>query len=228
MAHDRVEAVERALTLLNTFNEEERTLSLVDLADRTGFYKSTILRLNRSLERFGYLTRHSDGSYGLGPALWRLGSIYRKDFDLGEHIRPALRRLRDDTGETASFYIRDGDTRVCLYRLNSDRAIRHHLDEGVNFPLDRGAAGKLLEAFSKTELNNELHKIRQQGYAVSLGERDADIAAVAVPLLKPDGSIRGALCISGLISRFNKKCQQACVKSLQREAGELENKLMGN
>ena len=120
MAHDRVEAVERALTLLDVFTEEEDEVSLADLADKTGYYKSTILRLSRSLERFGYLARQPNGNFRLGPALWRLGSLYRREFDLGEYVRPVLRRLRDQTSETASFYIRDGDVRVCLYRENSN------------------------------------------------------------------------------------------------------------
>ena len=113
MAHDRVEAVERALTVLAAFDPEVRALSLAELAAATGFYKSTILRLARSLERFGFLIRAPHGSFRLGPELWRLGSLYRRDHDLGEYVRPALRRLRDQSAESASFYIRDGDRRVC-------------------------------------------------------------------------------------------------------------------
>ena len=87
--------------------EGEETLSLAALAEKTGFYKSTILRLAASLERFGYLAREPGGLYRLGPSLWRLGSLYRRSFDLGEHLRPELRRLVEATTETASFYVRE-------------------------------------------------------------------------------------------------------------------------
>ncbi len=224
MAHDRVEAVERALTLLDAFTEDENELSLAALAAKTGFYKSTILRLSRSLERFGYLTRQPNGVFQLGPALWRLGSLYRRDFDLGENLRPALRRLRDETGETASFYIRDGETRVCLYRLNSNRSIRHHLDEGAILPLDRGAAGKLLLA-ADGEAGAKFDAIRDQGFATSFGERDSEIAAVSVGIYRPDGTLRGALNLSGLITRFDEALQKTCITRLKREAKALEQSL---
>lgn len=220
MAHDRVEAVERALALLDVFDEDDRLLTLADLAERTGYYKSTILRLSRSLERFGYLIRHEDGGYALGPSLWRLGSIYRRDFDLGDHVRPVLRRLRDASGETASFYVRVGDVRVCLYRLNSNRAIRHHLDEGTHLPLDKGAAGRLLSAYSGTA--GAADGIVHQGFAVSLGERDPEIAAVAVPVMASSDTLRGALSISGLVSRFDKTFQRRCVALLREQARKLE------
>lgn len=227
MAQDRVEAVERALTILDSFSEAEDGLTLAELAARTGFYKSTILRLNRSLERFGYLIRSPDGTFRLGPALWRLGSLYRRGFDLGERVRPVLRRLRDETGETASFYIRDGDVRVCLYRINSNRAIRHHLDEGVHLPLDRGAAGRLLLAYSG-EPGPQYDRLRKDGFAISLGERDPEIASVTVPVLTPSGKIRGALTISGLITRFDADVQRKYVNLLKRTARQLEADLGGS
>ena len=99
MSKDRVEAVERALAVLNAFHADKPTMTLGEIASATGFYKSTILRLAGSLERLGYLIREERGAFRLGPALWRLGSIYRAGFNLGEAIRPELRRLVEATGE---------------------------------------------------------------------------------------------------------------------------------
>jgi DNA-binding IclR family transcriptional regulator len=226
MAQDRVEAVEKALTLLNCFNEGERILTLADFAKKTGLYKSTILRLLKSLERFGYISRNEQGSYNLGSTLWRLGSMYRKDFDFGETIRPVLRHVRDLTGETASFYVKDGHSRVCLYRVNSTKALRHHLDEGTQLPLDRGAAGKLLLAY--TDENYEMgQEIRNQGYTISRGERDPDIAALAVPIMEKNREIRGVLSVSGLISYFDKEFELQFSQVLINEAKKLEIGLLG-
>lgn len=226
LAQNRVEAVEKALSLLNCFNEEERILTLAELSKKTGLYKSTILRLLKSLERFGFIRRNDAGSYSLGSSLWRLGSMYRKDFDFGEYIRPALRRLRDLTGETASFYVKDGDTRVCLYRVNSNKALRHHLDEGVQLPLGIGAAGKLLLAFTNKDYE-KFEEILKNGYAISRGERDSDIAALAVPIMNSNGAVRGALNISGLVSHFDEKFEKKFSEELKKEATKLEEALAG-
>ena len=204
MSQDKVEAVERALTILNAFAADKPELTLAELAAATGFYKSTILRLAGSLERFGYLIRREDGTFRLGPSLWRLGSIYRQQFNLGDAIRPELRRLVEATGETASFYVREKDVRVCLFRHNSPQAARHHLDEGAQLPMDAGASAHVLLAFSG-----------------SLGERDPHVAAVAVPVFDIAHRFRGALAISGLITRFDERKRRAALTELQASAHRL-------
>lgn len=220
MPEQRVEAVERALTILEAFREGQDSLTLAEIAKATGFYKSTILRLIGSLERFGYMCRREDGRYQLGPSLWRLGSLYRRNFDLGAHIRPELKRLVRETGETASFYVREGDQRICLYRQNSPQAIRHHLDEGVRLALDRGAAGRVLLAHSGAS-GAPYSAIRTDGWYVSVGERDSNIAAVAVPLFDSVGTLRGALAVSGLITRFDEPARLAAVEALKESAKRL-------
>ena len=82
-----VEAVDRALKLLDCFEISDQSLTLAELSRRSGYYKSTILRIAESLDRGGYMLRQEDGQFRLGPTLWRLGSMYRQNFHLAEHIR---------------------------------------------------------------------------------------------------------------------------------------------
>jgi DNA-binding IclR family transcriptional regulator len=220
MSKDRVEAVERALTVLNAFHADQPAMTLGQIASATGFYKSTILRLAGSLERLGYLVRDDGGAFRLGPALWRLGSIYRAGFDLGDAVRPELRRLVEATGETASFYIRRGELRVCLFRHNSPHAARHHLDEGTELPLTAGASAHVLVAFSGGR-GAKARVVQARGYAVSLGERDPQVAAVAVPVFDLAGALRGALTISGLIGRFREKQRRFALAELSASADRL-------
>lgn len=224
MGENRVEAVERALLILDAFQDDERSLSLAALAQKTGLYKSTILRLAGSLERFGYLVRDDRGAFHLGPSLWRLGSMYRRGFDLGEHIRPELRRIVEATSETAAFYVREGNERICLYRLNSPRAIRHHLDEGARLPLDRGAGGRVLLACGGIP-GEPYEAIRRDGHYTSLGERDPEIAAVSVPVFDAAGNLRGALSASALLSRFDPAARAAAIAVLQESAARLKASL---
>lgn len=219
-----VDAVERALSLLDCFSEGDRGLSLAELARRSGLYKSTILRLAASLERFGYLIRREDGLYRLGPALWRLGAAYRRQFDLGDLIRPELKLLVEKTGESASLYIRDGDDRVVLYRENSPKAARHHLVEGQRLDLGSGASGRVLRAHCGGESTQD-QEVRAKGYAVSLGERDPDIAAVAVPLLDRDGQLVGALAVSGLMRRFDNIKREEALRQLRDAAVRLTERI---
>ena len=217
MSKDGVDAVTRALAILKAFEPERAEMTLTEIAERTDLYKSTVLRLAASLEAGGFLVRGNDRLFRPGPELWRLGSLYRRSLDMGELIRPTLRRLVEATSETASFYIRDGDDRICLYRVNSPRAVRHHLDEGQRLPLDRGAAGHILGAYANATWPNK-KKIRGQGYYVSLGERDPEVAAAAVPVIDNQGKLRGALSVSAIRSRFDAQAQKVAIKALQAEA----------
>jgi DNA-binding IclR family transcriptional regulator len=222
MSGDKVDAVERALTILNGFQADKPRMTLAEIAAATGLYKSTILRLAASLERFGYLIRENGGAFRLGPSLWRLGSIYRHGFDLGDVIRPALARLVEQTGETASFYVREDQVRVCLFRHNSPHSARHHLDEGTQLPMNAGASAHVLQAFGgKTATKGAAKTARDQGYSISLGERDPQVAAVAVPVLDTAEQMRGALSISGLIGRFDDKARHSALAELKAAAERL-------
>jgi DNA-binding IclR family transcriptional regulator len=198
-----VEAVERALSLLQCFEKPGEEVTLAALAQRSGFYKSTILRLTASLAYMGFIKRNTDGLFSLGAELRRLGALSNAKVGLESIVRPALMELVAKTQETASFYVRDGNERICLYRVNSPRSARHHLNEGARHSLDSGAAGLILRAYDPiSEPDAETAKTRTRGWANSEGGRDPDLTAVAVPLLNRQGELLGALSVSGLRSRF--------------------------
>ena len=87
-------------------------------------------------------------------------------------------------------------------------------------PLDRGAAGHVLRAFAGGR-GKRCKEIRKRGFGVSLGERDPDIAAVAVPLVTDDGTLIGALALSGVATHFNAAFQKRCAKWLREAAADL-------
>ncbi|MEZ2127572.1 MULTISPECIES: IclR family transcriptional regulator [unclassified Sinorhizobium] len=219
VGRERVEAVERAIALLQCFSEPGESLTLSALAQRSGFYKSTILRLAGSLLHTGFLDRSSDGRYQLGPELRRLGELCRSNFTLEGVIRPVLQHLSAITQETASFYVPDGDERVCLYRVNSPRSARHHLEEGTRHPLGSGAAGVLLTWFGDESDNPSAVELRETGSIVSKGGRDEDLAAVAVPITNMSGELIGSLSVSGLIGRFTDE-RIATARALLKDAAD--------
>jgi len=202
-----VEAVSRALSLLQCFRGPGEELTLAMLAQRSALPKSTILRLANSLIWKGFLYRDGSGRFLLGPELARLGGLVRSAPTLADVIRPALRSLSEAAQETASFYVRDGDERICLFRENSPRSARHHLEEGSRHPLGQGAAGLVLRAGSG-EQSAAAREVRDRGWALSLGDRDPELAAVACPLRDRAGVMIGALTISGLIGRFGEDAVQ--------------------
>lgn len=218
--HKGVDAVDRALTILECFATADDPLSLAQIARETGLYKSTILRLLNSLIRFGYLERDEHGQYRLASTVWRLGAQYRSSFSLGDGIRAQLAHLAEETGETSSFYVRRGDVRLCLYRTEPERAIRHSVAEGIELPIGIGASGKVLQAFEEGS-GPEWEDIRKAGFATSRGERHPDVAAIAAPVFDQSGRLRGAISVSGPVTRLDAAETARIAELLIKRAGAL-------
>lgn len=130
MAQDRVEAVERALTVLEVFDSAQDRFTLAELAIATGFYKSTLLRLLSSLERFDYVQRGSDGCYRLGHTPVRLARRHLPSRQLETWIQPALDALAARSGETAALLETEGGQAECRLVSLPDVALRHELRPG--------------------------------------------------------------------------------------------------
>lgn len=197
-----VAAVERALTILDAYTEHDQRLSLAELARRTGLYKSTLLRLAASLEKHGYLTRLEDRTWRLGPAAARLGAVYEAGHDLGDIVEPVLQSLAAATGETASFNVRDGEVRVCLYRVESAQRLRDHVRQGEVLPLAHGAGGKVLLAFGGAP-GPEYEAIRARGVCTAFGERDPELGGISAPVFGALGRLLGAVNVSFPLSRLD-------------------------
>lgn len=226
MAETGVAAVDRALSILAAFDGGSASLSLAELAKRTGLYKSTLLRLAASLERGGYLRRFDDGGFALGPALLRLGELYQASFNLEDHVMPSLRSLVAETGESASFYVREGDVRVCLYRINSmAHRVLHYVTPGSRLELRTGAAGRILLAFTELDLPG-FEEERRELLAISDRDRKSDTSAIASPVFGLRGFV-GALSLAGPRFRFTEEAVGSMSVVVRREASVLSRKLGG-
>lgn len=221
-----VAAVERALSILNAFRESDRFLSLAELSERTGLYKSTILRLIETLKADGYLGQNAEGKYQIGPTVFRLGRYYQAATTPAEIIIPALQALAAASTESAGFQVRAGEQRMCLYRIDSTQRLRDHISPGDLLPLDRGAAGKVILAFTEPQ-NRRYDTVRKQLVVHTTGETAKGMAGVAAPVFGNGGFI-GALTISGPEFRFDKKAIAKFETLLRKAAQEATMRLGGD
>lgn len=136
MAHDRVEAVERALTILDAFDSPQERFTLAELASATGFYKSTLLRLLGSLERYDYVQRGRDGRYQLGHSPVRLARRHPPGRQLAAWVQPTLDALAERSGETAALLEVAAGQAECLLVAVPAVALRHELRPGERWSLD--------------------------------------------------------------------------------------------
>lgn len=220
MATNRTESVERAMSILSAFSTQKPIMSLAEIAEETGLHKSTILRLTNSMGIYGFIQRDDDGRFSVGPSVWRLGLIFRRDFTKREHVAPSLKILAEATGETASFYVRAGSERVCLYRENSPNLLRFHVEEGMRLRLSTGASGLVLRHFSGEDVG-DLGQFNKNGTATSVGQTNPNISSISTPVFNSSGELMGALTVSGLATRFDEEARENAIPLLESLARSL-------
>ncbi|GAA0801156.1 IclR family transcriptional regulator [Cupriavidus gilardii] len=226
-ARGGVTAVSRALMVLEAFGVNDADLPLAEISRRTGIHKTTVLRLARTLAAHNYLVQKEDGNWRLGRAAGWLGACYQATFNVQEVVEPVLRELSRKTGESASFYVREGDERACLLRVEGPQAIRHHVRIGSTLPLDKGAPGRVILAFSGAS-GRPYEAIRQRGFHLSMGEREPEVSSVAAPVFGLHWRLLGSICISGPTSRLTEARLLKMAKTVVEAANRLSYAMAGS
>ncbi len=224
-ALEGVASADRALTVLSAFRKGDRALSLAELAERTGLVKSTIMRLAISLEEHGYLAREEEGAYRLDAEVLRLGSIYTQSFRLDAHVIPVLEELVARTGETAAFYVRRGEQRLCLHRVDSPHLLRMHVRVGDALPLDNSGIAQVLRAFAPRPLPSYAATLELP--IVTMGATDPHTGAMAAPVFGPGDKLAGALALSAPVIRWTAEAQAAARPILTEAAATLTRRIGG-
>ena len=199
-------AIQKCLQILSIFTLDKAQFSIKEICEKLNFNLSTTYRILTTLEEYGYVSRLKNKDYVVGTQALYLSAIYTQSNHL-EQIRPIVDRIRDMSGETASFFVEEEDKRICLYRAHSRDEIRHNIEQGSRLELNQGASGRIILAYGKRKNDKQgfYKDIRDKGYYLSINEHNAALFALAVPVVSNSDKFVGAIVVSGPISRFNDK-----------------------
>jgi len=199
-------AIQKCLQILSIFSLDKAQFSIKEICEQLNFNLSTTYRILQTLEEYGYVSRLKNKDYVVGTQALYLSAIYTQSNHL-EQIRPIVDRIRDMSGETASFFVEEEDKRICLYRAHSRDEIRHNIEQGSRLELNQGASGRIILAYGKRKNDKQgfYKDIREKGYYLSINEHNAALFALAVPVVSNSDKFVGAIVVSGPISRFNDK-----------------------
>jgi DNA-binding IclR family transcriptional regulator len=215
-------SVLKAAKLLALFNEESPKLRNIDIARKTGFNKSTVMRLLLSLEKAGYVEKDPlTGEYSIGVALFEVGSKYLDRTDLHRQVMPILSELAGRCNETGYLAVLNGREAVYLDRVESSKAIRTTSRVGSRVPLYCTGAGKAILAFQEEEqiqniikntkikaftsqtltekgkILKNLQEVRQRGWAIDNQEYEEEIKSIGAPLRDRSGKVIASICLVG-------------------------------
>jgi DNA-binding IclR family transcriptional regulator len=203
--------VDKSVAILASVAEQPRALA--DLVAATALPRATAHRLAVALEAHRLLARDAEGRFVLGPRIADLAAALPDP--LVAAAGPVLAWIRDECGESAQLYRRDGAERVCVAAAERTHGLRTTVPIGSRLPLTAGSGAQVICAWSDRASLAEvlaaaefperaLADVRRRGWAQSIGQREAGVASVSAPVLDAHGELLAAVSISGPIERLGR------------------------
>jgi IclR family pca regulon transcriptional regulator len=214
-----VEALARGLEVIKAFGPTALTLTVSDVAARTGLARPTARRLLMTLESLGYV-RSVDGVYSLTTRTLELGTSYIAALGMWEVARPHLLGLVAKTGESSSMSELDGSDIVYTARVPVAKIIAFSVKIGTLFPATSTSMGRVLLADRSEEeleqilalpsrsgiiprvaptgaqLRKSLESIRKRGWAISDEMLSVGVRSIAAPVRDASGRTRAAMNVT--------------------------------
>ncbi len=231
-----IQSVAKALQLLDLLDASACPLSLAEISAQTGWPKSTVHGLLSTMKNYSVVAQDVEGRYMLGIRLFEYGCTLSSSWSIIETAKPFIQHISYETGESVFLSILDRGEVITLDRAENRTGLRTSAEMGCRLPVHCTSQGKLFLAFmpeaerqavlKRTELRSytnhtittlgqlqkELEIIRQQGYALEIGEYKTGLRSVAAPIYDSDGNLRYAIGIIGIFrqletERFNQAVQ---------------------
>lgn len=215
----------RAVSLLSAFRpDDDRCVSLSELARRAGVAKPTAHRLAGQLVELGLL-EFGDGGLRLGLRVFELGQLVPRQRGLRDAARPYLEDLHRASGETVHLAVLEAPDVVYLDKLTSRAAPAVPSRIGGRMPAHATAVGKALLAHASDEvreavlsgvlervtartvvmrgvLMRELRRVRTDGVAHEYEESASGVVCAACPVVDGTGRAIAAVSVSGWVGRM--------------------------
>ncbi len=226
-ARSPVQSLSRAVSLLRAIAEAPTGLTLRELSKAVGLAPSTVHRLLTALEAEGLADQEPGTTrWTIGVDAFTIGAAFLAARDLRTLARPYLKRLMEETQETASLYLEADGELVCIDQVECRQLMRattrvggrvgmHHTaagkailawrepDQARQILIDQGLAALTPRTLTKVEaVEAQFADIRRQGLGLDLEEHAIGLCCAAAVVFDERGQSVAAVSISGPLARM--------------------------
>ncbi|MGH3532296.1 MAG: IclR family transcriptional regulator [Mycobacterium sp.] len=244
-----IESVDKALRLLLLLGERSE-IRLSEATRYLGVASSTAHRLLAMLTYRGFVRQDpASKAYLPGPALTGVAFAIFGRIDIPGTVTPVMRSLSERLRETIHVGMLDGAAVRFVAAVEGPTAVRVASRLGRTMPAHCTSTGKAMLAQlpqpelhqllpgedleritgrsigSRTALEAELSRVREQGYAVNREESEEGVASVAVPIPTRAPGLRLALNAAAPQHRLHKSQYASVATSLVEAAKEIGDQL---
>ncbi len=224
---NRVQALDRALDILETLAVEGRGMGVTELGQRVGLHKSTVHRLLATFAEWGYVEKNpQDDRYKLGLKVIDLGSIFLNNIELKTEALPYLSELKEKSRQPVHLARMEDGQVVYIEKVDVISSIRMYSEIGRRVHAHSTALGKVMMAHmsvsevedivsarglaavtadtitDKQMLMEELKITRDRGYALDDQENETGIRCMAAPIMDYRCKVIAAVSTSGTLDVF--------------------------
>ncbi len=222
----RVEAIDRALTLLTALAEAGPDgAPLTELSSVTGVNKSTAYRALSTMRLHGFVTQSEvTGDYRLGTVAMNLGERFLTPQSLTQSLHPALVALSREADELVHLGVLIGDEVLYLDKVEPERAIRVFSEIGRRTSAASSAMGRALlaardvprerlgaylhhGAVTLDRLSAALAAARSRGFSTEREENERGIACLGAAIMRGSDAV-AALSITMPAERLTTQRQE--------------------
>lgn len=246
-----VQALDRGLSILRALAKEGRA-TLSELAMRVGMPPSSAHRLLGTLQKHGVIEfREATQEWMVGVEAFRIGSAFAHRTNLVDAGREVMRRLVEETGETANLAIADDGDVVFLSQVETQNPVRAFFRPGTRSHMHASGIGKaLLAQFSRSEIElilqakglpeftpktltstdalfADLEMTRRRGWSLDDEERYAGMRCVAAPVYNANAIAIAGISVSGPAVRFPQDLVAEIGPKVRRAAAEVTELIGG-
>ncbi len=242
-------AVDHALAVLTLLAGEVEPLPATLIAERLGLPRSSVYRLLGILTDRGFVTHlEQERRYGLGLAAFELGAAYQRQESLARIARPLIRRLVEETTQTAHLAVLRG--REVFYVSEERAPCRASLitDVGVRLPAVATASGRAILARlpvaqiralyperdaldgclgSLAELREILRDTRARGHAVEDGCVTAGLSSIAAAVPDHAGHPVAAVAVTFAVRDTGDADREAILPAVLLTVDRIARRLRG-
>ena len=232
--------------MLFLFAEYSTPLSVKEISRHFSIPLSTVYRYINVLESFGLIEKSNKrGCYQLTLKVLELGEIVRRNTNYIQIALPFMKSLAAKIKESVVLAALRGNFAIWVEKIDSDHTLKVSCEPGTVQYLHAGASAKVIMAYLSEErqreilrnvgmprltentasdwnnLKAQLDRIKAEGVAVSSGEVDPGVTAVASPIFKSNGEIWGSLSVVGPDHRLRGELLERAVKEVKMVAEEI-------
>jgi len=249
-APSQIRSVAKALMILKLLASSKREMSLAEIASKMSMAKSTVHGLLSTMRDFGFIEQSTfNGNYRLGIALFEIGSKVANNWDVRKVAAPYIQKLVDEIGETVHLVVLDKGEVLYIDKHESTKSLRIVSEIGSRLPAHCTGVGKALLAYlparemkqiiaakglprytkntitDPLQLEIELERIRQLGYAEDNEEIMESLCCVAAPIWDHHCKVCAAISISGPNARMQGDRLELIRKHVVQTAMEISTNL---